>query len=64
VLEQAANKGCIEDLKAVHDRLRKTDFYISDDILNDSLAGHLAYKQAKTATERTNDQQKDKDLKR
>ena len=46
VLEQAANKGYLQNLKAVHERLRKTDFYISDDILNDSLARHLAYKRA------------------
>lgn len=50
VLEQAANKGYVEDLEAVHDRLRQTDFYISDDILDNSLARHLAYKQAKAAT--------------
>jgi predicted nucleic acid-binding protein len=50
VLEQAANRGLIADLRAVHDQLRETDFYISDEILNASLARHLAYKQAKTAT--------------
>ncbi len=38
-----------ENLKTVHDQLRKTDFYISDTILNDSLARHLAYKEARTA---------------
>jgi predicted nucleic acid-binding protein len=46
VLEQAANRGLIESLRAVHDEMRKTDFYINDDILNNSLARHLAYKQA------------------
>jgi hypothetical protein len=30
----------------VHEKLRATDFYISDKILNDSLARHIAYKQS------------------
>jgi len=46
ILELAANQGHIEDLKMVHEKLRATDFYISDKILNDSLARHIAYKQS------------------
>ena len=42
ILELAANRGYIRDLKAVHDQLRQTDFYIDDGILNDSLVRHLA----------------------
>jgi predicted nucleic acid-binding protein len=44
ILELAANQGQIDDLKMVHEKLRTTDFYISDKILNDSLARHVAYK--------------------
>ena len=44
ILELAANKGHIRDLEAVHDQLRHTDFYISQKVLNDSLARHLAHK--------------------
>ena len=44
ILELAANSAYIPDLKAVHDRLRQTDFYIDDRVLDDSLARHLEYK--------------------
>jgi predicted nucleic acid-binding protein len=44
ILEQSANQGLIDDLKLVHEKLRKTDFYISDKILADSLTRHLAYR--------------------
>jgi predicted nucleic acid-binding protein len=47
VLEQAANMGYIEDLQEVHARLRSTDFYISNNVLNASLARHLAYRDRK-----------------
>jgi len=42
ILEQAADLGLITDLKAVHDKLRGTDFYIRDAILNASLRRHLS----------------------
>jgi predicted nucleic acid-binding protein len=42
LLEQAANKGLIQDLAALHDRLRSSWFYVSDSILNESLARHGA----------------------
>jgi len=44
ILEQAANKGHIPDLKAIHDQLRLSGFFVSDPILNASLARHLAFK--------------------
>jgi predicted nucleic acid-binding protein len=43
VLQRAADQGLIPDLKSVHDALRKTNFRVSDRILNDSLARHLSY---------------------
>jgi predicted nucleic acid-binding protein len=43
ILELAANRGYIPDLKATHERLRQTDFYIDCSILDDSLARHLEY---------------------
>src|ERR1700676_77405 len=43
VLQRAADQGLISDLKAVHDMLRKTNFRVSDKILNDSLARHLSH---------------------
>jgi predicted nucleic acid-binding protein len=45
ILEQAANVGHIKNLQAVHEQLRKTNFFVSDKILSDSLARHLALKQ-------------------
>ena len=41
VLEQAANLGFVADLKAIHDQLRVSDFYISERVLDDSLRRHL-----------------------
>jgi predicted nucleic acid-binding protein len=43
LLEQAANRGLIPNLKTVHDQLRTTNFFISGHILEASLARHLAY---------------------
>lgn len=50
VLEQAANRGFVTDLKAVHDRLRATDFFVSEEILEDSLARHLVCKRENPAS--------------
>ncbi|NNM88123.1 MAG: hypothetical protein HKL95_06355 [Phycisphaerae bacterium] len=36
----------IADLKAVHEQLRQARFHVSEKILNDSLARHLAFRQA------------------
>jgi predicted nucleic acid-binding protein len=46
ILQRAADQGLIADLKAVYDALRKTDFRVSDRILADSLARHIASRQA------------------
>lgn len=47
VLQRAADQGLIADLKAVHDLLRQAKFHVSEKILNESLARHLAFKQAR-----------------
>jgi predicted nucleic acid-binding protein len=47
VLQRAADQGLISDLKAAHDLLRKTDFHVSEAILNNSLTRHLAYMQTR-----------------
>ena len=45
VLQRAADQGLIADLKAVHDQLRQVKFHVSEKILQDSLARHLAFRQ-------------------
>ena len=47
ILEQAANRGLVNDLAAVHARIRPLGFHISDKILDASLARHLSYRTAK-----------------
>ncbi len=46
VLQRAADQGLIGDLKAVHDQLRQIKFHVSEKIFCDSLARHLAFRQA------------------
>ena len=47
VLQRAADQGLIADLQAVHESLRQARFHVSEKILHDSLARHLAFKQAR-----------------
>jgi predicted nucleic acid-binding protein len=44
VLERAANAGLIPDLGQVHSHIRTLRFFISDDLLRQSLDRHLAFK--------------------
>jgi predicted nucleic acid-binding protein len=46
VLERAADSGLIADLAAVHALIRALPFHVSDSILDQSLARHLARKQS------------------
>jgi predicted nucleic acid-binding protein len=47
ILERAADRGLIADLRAVHARLRQTTFRVTDQLLDSSLARHLSRKQGK-----------------
>jgi predicted nucleic acid-binding protein len=47
VLERAADAGFIADLAEAHNRVRSLNFYISDALLQASLARHLANAAAK-----------------
>jgi len=44
LLERAADTGLIDDLAAVHDRLRAIGFHVAEALLANSLAAHLARK--------------------
>jgi predicted nucleic acid-binding protein len=44
ILERAADQGLIADLRGVHAALRKTKFRVTDQLLDASLARHLASK--------------------
>ena len=46
VLERAANEGLIADLRQVHQTIRTLRFHVADDILDRSLARHLAHGKA------------------
>ena len=45
ILEQAANKGLIPDLAAVHAAIRTLPFHVADKLLDASLARHLSRRQ-------------------
>jgi predicted nucleic acid-binding protein len=42
LLEEAADRGLIDDLRAVHELIRQSGFHASDNILNASLKQHLS----------------------
>lgn len=47
LLERAANVGLLKDLRQIHAQIRSLRFHVSDSVLSDSLARHLAVKESK-----------------
>jgi len=44
ILERAANEGLLPDLGSIYRRIRLMRFHVSDTVLKESLARHLAFR--------------------
>jgi predicted nucleic acid-binding protein len=51
VLEEAANRGLIVNLEAVHQAIRLLRFRVQDSILTDSLARHLVFRNTRLTSD-------------